>query len=1364
MKPSRSNIFTTVQTEGALLPADILQKLISHDPDIEGLSPESYHLDKQQKINEEITRSWNKCIVQWRRFQSEIEKLPSTDVGTSLTRERWLMPLFQELGYGRLLAMGATEIEGKTYTLSHYWNHSPIHLLSFRVSLDKRTPGVAGAAQRSPHSMVQEFLNRSDDHLWAFVSNGLRLRILRDNISLSRQAYVEFDLEAMMNGDVYSDFVLLWLLCHSSRVEADAPEQCWLEQWSKLVLVQGVRILDELRVGVEKAISSIGTGLISHPANGALRTLLSSGKLSKKDYYHQLLRLIYRCIFLFVAEDRGFLLKPDATQEQKLLFYQYYSLSRLRDIATHRQHSKHSDLWEGVKLLFTKLHSEGIETLGLPALGSSLWDPSTTPVIEYASLSNLHLIAAIRSLTSTVDNGLRRSINYKNMGSEELGSIYEALLEYHPVLNLTEGTFKLETLPGHERKLTASYYTPSSLVECLLDSALDPVIHEAIKKPDPEKAILSLKVCDPACGSGHFLVAAAHRMARWLAFIRTGDEEPAPHETQHALRDVISQCIYGVDLNPMAVELAKVSLWMESVEPGKALSFLDHHIRVGNSLIGATPLLLSKGIPDEAFSPISGDDKAVCSQYKKLNKEAHKGIMPLFQMESSGEWQLLQTNQKEMNTLDAMDVDSAADYMAKEKAYREHRQSDAYKRSRQLADFWCSSFFFEKNNEIGCPPVTEQYFKYAQSGGLYHTNLPAAMRDHALLLCSSKMYNVFHWQLEFPDVFSLPKLGESPQNPTTGWNGGFDIVLGNPPWERIKIAEKEWFSEHRPDIATAANSSARKKMIEQLKTEDPALFQAYQLDQRKAEGESHFIRNTGHYPLCGRGDVNTYAIFAELNRQLINAEGRAGFIVPSGIATDDTTKYYFEDIIENKSLISFFEFENNGFFLGAGQGHMVRFSLTTLGGCNIKTDKADFIFQAKAITDLNEVKSHFCLSSSDIALVNPNTRTCPIFRSKADAEISKFVYFRVPILIRDARDGRLEENPWKVEFSTMFHMSNDSHLFRTRIELESDGWMLHGNVFVKGAQKYLPLYESKMINLYSHRFSDFSDSLNGERAHILPEVSSDRLKESHYSVLPFYWVPCEEVHGGSHLKACDWSIGFRNVTDSRASARSIILSVIPESGVGNSLPLILSRSEIKWHSAFLVACLSSFIVDYCARFKIGGLNLNFFIMKQLPVLPHSFYMQESSLIGGNQAISEWIKPRILELIYTSWDLSSFAMDCGYSGPPFRWDENRRFLLRAELDALYFHLYLGTVEDWSRIGTPELLADFPSPRDAVGHIMDTFPIVKRKDEAKYGEYRTKRVILEIYDEMAEAQLAGKEYQTRLDPPPADPRVAHGGKVL
>ncbi len=304
--PRREDQFQTVRSEGAILPPDLLQRISAGE--VAGLDAATYHLPSGTKTKEAISQAWTQLLKYWRDFKAPRETLPKSDeTGTAITNDKWLLPLFQELGYGRLTTTKSPEIADKVYPIERFWTHVPIHLIGFKLSLDHRTKGARGAATAIPHSMVQEFLNRSSGHMWAFLSNGLQLRILRDNAALSRQAYVEFDLESMMDGEVYADFALLWLICHQSRLEADKPENCWLEKWSKSAQEQGTRMLNDLRLGVAKAIELLGRGFIAHPANGELLEKLQSGKLSRDDYYRQILRIVYRLLFLFVAEDRGLL-------------------------------------------------------------------------------------------------------------------------------------------------------------------------------------------------------------------------------------------------------------------------------------------------------------------------------------------------------------------------------------------------------------------------------------------------------------------------------------------------------------------------------------------------------------------------------------------------------------------------------------------------------------------------------------------------------------------------------------------------------------------------------------------------------------------------------------------------------------------------------------------------------------------------------------------------------------------------------------------------------------------------------------------------------------------------------------------------
>ena len=744
------------------------------------------------------------------------------------------------------------------------------------------------------------------------------------------------------------------------------------------------------------------------------------------------------------------------------------------------------------------------------------------------------------------------------------------------------------------------------------------------------------------------------------------------------------------------------------------------------------------------------------------------------------------------------------------------------------------------------------------------TRCPSAEEEELERLADR--FQFFHWELEFPGVFE---------------KGGFDCVLGNPPWEHIELKEKEWFSDRHEGIVNARTGAERKRLIAALQDVDQPLYEAFREALRDHDGLSHLLRDGGRYPQCGRGRINLYAVFAEAIRGLLNEHGRAGSVLPTGIAADDTTKIFFQDVVEKRSLASLYDFENKGvFFPGVHRNY--KFSLFTVGsGENPTADRAEFVFFAHDIGELRDPDRRFTLSSEEIALLNPNTRTCPILHSGADAELTKAIYRRVPVLIREARDGQPEENPWGIRFKQgLFNMTTDSSLFRTREELEAQGWPLDGNVFRKDEEEYFPLYEAKMIHHFDHRWASYAETGGKPAAADVPLMEK---QNPDLAALPRYWVEAREVYlrnadlpknlvtalgkrstpsiliSLAHLlfaqwlrqrfghsaeaarqelfpswtafvehypfasdlapiemglcedseesvaaylsyafefahvndelpntrlsdeaEALDfaedllartsprWLMGWRDVTRS-VEKRTTIASVIPFAAVGHKFQLIFSNTPPRQAAAFL-ACINSVVFDFLVRQKISGASLNYYTLKQVGGIPPS---------GYSEADLEFIVPRALELLYTGWDLEPFGRECGYNTPPFVWDDERRFLLRCELDAAFFHLYLPADRkgDWRPAReadgcpydeTPEQLADltshFSRPRDAVSYTMDTFPGVCRSDEKTYGEYRTKRLILDIYDAMQEAAAAGEPYQTLLDPPPADPRCCHPPRAV
>ncbi len=1306
--------FASVRTEGGLLPPDLLVRIANGDSKLAATAASDYHLGDGETKREAISRSWSRLASAWTAFQDALAKLPPNDPATTTTREKWLGLVFQELGFGRLEKRTAVDIEGKSYAISHGWRSVPIHLVGANVPIDRRSEHVVGASRTSPHGLVQEFLNRRDDALWGIVSNGKTLRLLRDSVRLSRPAYIEFDLAAIFEGGAFADFALFWLVCHQSRFEpfqSERIEDCALERWSKAADEEGTRVLDGLRDGVRAAIEDLGRGFLAHPSNTRLRDALRDGRLAPQAYYRQLLRAAYRLIFQAVAEDRGLLQDPNADAAARGRYTAWYSLSRVRRLAEKRRGSRHDDLWRMVKVVWRLLGDDrGGPALALPALGSFLWSDAAVPDIIGAELTNAAFLDAIHHLAFAIDGNTRRAVDFEHLGAEELGSVYESLLELHPELHLDDARFDLIAAAGNDRKSTGSYYTPDALVQCLLDSALEPVL-EAIVRADDRRPLadrlLAVKVCDPACGSGHFLIAAAHRIAKRVAQARTGDDEPAPADHRQALRDVIGRCLFGVDKNEMAVELCKVSLWLESLTSGQPLSFLDDRILVGDALLGATPALLRQPLPAEAFDAIGDDDKALARNLKAKNRdetlkqknvdEAAKAQAQLnFAVGAAGGVGYADLT-REARNLDALDDRSIAGVRAKEAGYRRLHDSPEYLKARLAADAWCAAFVWPK--------------KKTEPEGLTTGTIRGLVRGEAVLSSEQartverlrRQYAFFHWCVEFPQVFEVKEGGANAS--AAGWVGGFDCVLGNPPWERVKLQEQEFFASRSRAIAAAPNAAARRKLIEDLARGKDGLIEAYEDALRAADGASHLVRRSGRYPLCGRGDVNTYSIFAETMRAIVSARGRIGCIVPSGIATDDTTKFFFQDLMETGSLVSLFDFENREGLFPAVDSRM-KFTLLTLTGVGAPTRVAEFAFFALRTGDLDDTDRRFTLTAQDLALLNPNTKTCPVFRSRRDAEITKAIYRRVPVLIEE---GPPEKNPWGLTFARLFDMSNDSGLFKTKVELEGDGWKLDGNVFVKGGDRYLPLYEAKMIHHFDHRWATY-DGLETR------DLTDAEKADPACVALPRYWVPKAEVDkrlAGRWDR--EWLIGWRDICRS-TDERTVIASVVPRVGVGDKFLLGLGSLDPA-QAVCLVAMMQSLCFDFIARQKIGGTSLKYFTMRQIAALPPRAMQQLAAWMPGS-TVMQWICGRVVELAYNAVDLREFARDLGHDGPPFEWNEERRFQLRCELDAAFFHLY-------------------GIARDDVDYILETFPIVKRNDEKRWGEYRTKRVILELFDAMAGA---------------------------
>ena len=638
----------TLQLEGNLFLPDQLEKAAQGRA--QDQTEADFGVPKGVRLKDEYSRAFQIACAQWQHFAAQHSR---TDVDAHRLTQGFVAELLRDaLGYAPVQPAAAVPAQGLSYPVSLIAGHLPVLVAPHDLGLDDADPRFAvtgsGNRKKSAFQAMQELLNASPEHTWGLISNGKQLRLLRDAASLTRPTYLEVDLADLLGGNRYAEFANVWRLLHTSRAPKPAGSDgssCIWERWREAGRIEGTRVREGLRNGVEQALLTLGEGFLQHPANEALRSALHDGRLSQDAYFQQLLRLIYRLIFVFTVEERGVLHTPDDSAPAvaaRRAYAEGYALNRLRDLCLKRRaRNRHDDHWQAIRIVFKGL-ADGQPRLALPALGG-LFAPDQCLQLDAASLTNAHLLAAIAHLRwAVVAQGRASSltpVDYRNMGPEELGSVYESLLELVPTIDLPARRFGFVGLTeegstaGNARKLTGSYYTPDSLVQELIKSALDPVIEQRLaERPEqPVEALLSLRVIDPACGSGHFLLAAARRLAEKLAQLRSqqGGQEGAvkPQDYRHALRDVVARCIYGVDRNPMAIELARTALWLEGFEEGRPLGFLDHHLQVGDALLGLTDLkALELGIAKDAFKPLSGDDKEVCKQLAKTNAAALKDL------------------------------------------------------------------------------------------------------------------------------------------------------------------------------------------------------------------------------------------------------------------------------------------------------------------------------------------------------------------------------------------------------------------------------------------------------------------------------------------------------------------------------------------------------------------------------------------------------------------------------------------------------------------------------------------------------------------------------------------------------------------
>jgi len=1290
--------YVAIRSEGGLIPYDLLDKIANED--IPGQKPADFGLPKGRRLTDEISRVWSDAQSLWDILRRRRESLSEKDpYGTTLTRDRWMIPLLSDaemLGFDLKLQPAAAVVGNLTFPVSHRSGDGddaiPVHIEGLKIDLDRR---LHTKLRTSPQAMVQEFLNHSESLLWGVVTNGLTLRLLRDSSRVSRPTYLEFDLESILDGNRFAEFALFYRLCHRSRFPRPGqdPSKCLLEDYYQQSIDEGSRVREGLRIGVEETLRIFGNAFLQHPANSELREKITGGRLNPVQYHRQLLLLVYRLLFLMVAEERRLIVSQgDGAERNQRIYDESYSVTHLRDRAANIiEESSFTDLWVGLLQTFS-LFEYGLDSnpLGIPPLNGDLFHQSRAiPDLSGTQLHNHELLRAARHLSMFKAEGLQQRVNYSALDVEDLGSVYESLLDYQPVIELTENGLRFDLPEGAERKRTGSYYTRPELVHELIESALVPVLQDRIAKAEKEsegnnleeekrakiKAILSMSVCDPACGSGHFLLAAARRLGKELARIKTGEDEPRPEDFHLAVREVIQHCIYGVDLNPLAVDLCKLAMWLEGHWAGKPLSFLDNRIRCGNSLIGVfDPAVLAEGIPDDAFSAVTLDDQKVSSYFKKRNKQERTSKQRGFSFDAGDHGDEYAKANRELADITE---DTASAVRRKAELYSSWRAGMQHSHDEAVADLWTAQFFVPLTR-VDDPAIctTKDFFEFSVDKQKKPQQVAAAQ-------AKALQSRFFHWHLEFPEVVS---------------KGGFDIVLGNPPWDVMQLGEEEYFTQRLPEVGKLGGAE-RKRAIAALESGHPAVYATYLADKRSFEVGNKFAKESGRFNLTAHGKINTYALFAELCSDVASRDGRAGIIIPTAIATGDTTKLFFNKLVTTGRLVSCFNFfEIRQWFPDTDDRNA--FGLLTLGASN---RAAMFAFLLTDPAEMSDRRRIYALTASDIANINPDTKTAPMFRTSEDAACTAAIY-------RTSSEGKRPLD-WMSLKQNVFTSSSADDLAEFARTKESD-------------ETSIPIFRGSMFHQYDAFFAKYEidgfTSVSPFEKSVSNRIQADKCVSQDYY---------ERRMISKGIRAC-YHLAIRRIARS-ADERTLIAAMLPNVGADDTASMIVVDGVLEYEGA-LLANLNSLIFDYACAQKIGGTDIRKHNFSQLPILSPTLY---SELDLG------FIVPRILELSYTNHALASFARDLRYDGPPFVWDEARRARLRAELDAYYAHLYRLTRDDLRYVLDPKEVfgEDFPS---------ETFRVLKEGEMKEHGEYRTQRLVLEAFDKLAESPRFRDEMPKRV----------------
>ena len=1215
----------------------------------------------------------------------------------------------------------------------------------FDTSGSGSRPGETAAQQLQRYLLIAG-ADSGETLRWGILTNGARWRIYSYRARPRERAW-EIDLDRLLvsqdlfdqqpNGDKLHQLRLAWLLLRrDSWVDQPGENESFLD-----------RLLNEGRRADEQVAANLSGAIFKDVYPQLVAAFWRrQPEAAADDVARAALYFLYRLLFLSYAEDRGLL--PVGSDDYAPVSLRHAVRDRVSN--GHAYPERSTTLWDAIETL-RDMVDQGDEQLGVPAYDGRLFAP-IHKLLDEIKVPDAELAPIIAPLSHVE----QRYISYRTLSVQQLGSIYEKLLEFVPQ---RDDAGQVETvLRPYARKDSGSYYTPQELVDLIVEQTLRPLVEERIAafrddpraENDPALAVRELKVLDPAMGSGHFLITALDWLAdrimelldtTWehdpayesplrdeLAQVRRFITQPPdlpidnpaidviernramlalaepPDDRAIVQRMVLKRCIYGVDKNPLAVELARVALWLHTFTPPLPLPYLNHRIRAGDSLLGISFELaveyLGRWGPDHMARGLWNDKRMLldaAEMYERGMTESLDLVLPGIQA-SERAHEAMET--ASIGTRRAFDLLAGFRWLS---AGMKKRDRDAF--HEPLTDALSGhvgravAILYNGENREGLTPSTPEFRE---------------IRDRARAVIDRE--HIFHWEVEFPQVFDA---------------GGFDAVISNPPWDQVEQSAIEWFAAREPEIALAKPASRQKTLIAAKLSQRDEIADQYEAAMHAQAGLRRYVRTIDTYKLVSAGRPNLYKLFVGRALALLHPHGIAGLLVPSGIYADKSVDKFFRSISTTGRLCGIYDFRNtragdptassSRWFADVGDNE--KFSAIIIGGEKRDVAEAKCGFFLAGRQDLKDPERVFVLTPRDFARLNPNTGTAPIFRTRRDANIVTRIYQEHPTLA-DRSSGE-ELRAWNVRFKQgLFNMTSDSDCFSTAEQLEDTGsYRVAQNRFRKGSTDWVSLLQGRSIHYFDHRANGIEISPKGIRQPYRSVASTDLQRESpEFTPAPQYWVEEAEVvrrFGGER----EWAIAFRNVARI-TDRRTMIAALVPRVGIGHGLPLLLGAGEFTAKdAAYLLANLNSIPFDYVTRCKIAGANLTWYNIEQLPVIAPADYDRAF----GETSARELVRDHVLRLSYTAHDLEPFARDLGYEGDPFIWNPAERRQLRARLDALYFHLY----------GLDE---------DDTAYILDQFPVLEKNERKAHGRYLTKELVLGYHRALAAGDT---ESEIRLD---------------